>query len=133
MPKPWPPRRPPPKGIPLSPTIVSLKNNRYLVESLDGVVFASPIGSAFPATSYSGEACEAFTAALAAHNARRLSDEQRIVVESFLTLCSILREPGDRLAVLLSWQSEGATRHGMQFAEEGQIGALTLNEWSALL
>lgn len=117
----------------MSPTIVTHKNSLYLVESRDGVVFASPIGRAFPALAYSDEAREAFTAALAASEARHLTDDRRLVVESFLSLCSILREPGDRLAVLLSWQSEGIARHGMQFAEEGQIGALTLNEWSALL
>lgn len=117
----------------MSPTIVTLNNNRYLVESIDGEIFAAPIGRAFPALAYGVEVCEALTAALAARETCCLSDDQRVVVESFLALCTIFREPGDRLAVLLSWQSEGAARYGMQFAEEGQIGALALNEWSALL
>lgn len=91
------------------------------------------LGDGLAMSAFSEDSRRTFREALAEANRLALTDEQHTVLESFLTLCSILREPSDRRAVMLTWQSEGIINVGMQFAEEGQVGALTLDEWGALL
>lgn len=111
-----------------------INGHKYAIEThlgLEPRIHAMGDGLAMSAFSESSR--RIFREALAEANRLTLTDEQHTVLESFLALCSILRESPDRHAVMLTWQSEGITRIGMQFAEENQVGALTLKEWSALL
>lgn len=120
----------------LTPAFIN--GHKYAIETHPGLEpCIHALGDGLAMSAFSEDSRRVFRAALAGawrpDPRPALTEDQRIVLESFLTLCSILREPPDRYAVMLTWQSEGITRIGMQFADENQVGALTLDEWGSLL